>query len=531
MTSSKLLPRPSLHEHFLSLLEKCVNLGHLKQLQSHLITLGHAQTQLFAFKLVRFSILSLSNLDYARFIFDHLDSPNVYLYTAMITAYASQSDTKSTLLLYQRMIRQGRPPPNHFVFPHMLKSCSDGSFDVIKTFHAQILRFGFEEYGVVQTALVDAYAKCSDLGTARQIFDGMRERNVVPWTAMVSGYARVGMVWDAVLMFEEMPDRDVPSWNAIIAGCSQNGLFSKAISLFQRMLLVSGGHENRPNQITVVCALSACAHLGMLHLGKWIHGYILKNKIGPSAFVANALVDMYGKCGSLKEATRLFNRISEKSLTSWNSIINCLALHGQSKNAITIFNEMESLGVKPDAVTFVGLLNACTHGGLVEEGHSYFESMSHDYKIEPQIEHYGCVIDLLGRVGRFEEAMEIIKGMKIKPDEVVWGSLLNGSKIHGNMDLAVFAVWKLLDAHPNNAGYAIMLANIYSECERWDDVRVVRKKLKEMGLQKTPGCSWIEIDNQVHQFYSADKDHHRAEEIFQLLEGLAGLSTQDFIFL
>ncbi|KAL5996826.1 hypothetical protein ACLOJK_007748 [Asimina triloba] len=311
MTSSNRLPRPSLPEHFLSLLEKCVNLSHLKQLQSHLVTLDHAH--LFAFKLVRFCILSLSNLDYARFIFYHLDCPDVYLHAAMITAYASQS------------------------------------------VHAQILKFGFEEYRAAQNALVDSYAKCSDLGTAHQKFDGMQ----------CSVYARVGMVGDAVLLFEEMPERNVPSWNAMIAGCAQNGFFSEAISLFQRMLLVSGGHEERPKQITVL------------------------------GFVATAVVDMYGKCGSLKEATRLFNRNSERSLTLWNSIINCVALHGQSEKAIAIFKEMESLGFKPDEFTFMGLLNACTHRGLVEEGRSYFVSMSRDYNIEPEIEHYGCVIDLL----------------------------------------------------------------------------------------------------------------------------------------
>ncbi|XP_058101423.1 pentatricopeptide repeat-containing protein At1g33350-like [Magnolia sinica] len=528
MTSSnRFLSKPILNQHILSLLEKCTHLSHLKQLQSYLVTLGHGQTQFFAFKLVRFSILSLTDLSYARLIFDHLDSPNIYLYTAMITAYASHSDSRSALLLYSRMLRLNRPRPNHFIFPHVLKSCSDGSsINDIRTVHTQILKSGFDEYAVVQTALVDSYSKYSDLETARRVFDGMSERNVVSWTAMVSGYARVGMVGDAVLLFEEMPERDVPSWNAVIAGCAQNGLFSEAISLFRRMLHV-GAHEERPNQITVVCALSACAHLGMLRLGKWIHGYVRKNNIGPSSFIANALLDMYGKCGSLNEARRVFNEMPERSLTLWNSMINCLALHGQSETAITIFKAMEHVGVKPDEVTFVGLLNACTHGGLVDEGCSYFKSMSHDYRIEPQIEHYGCVIDLLGRVGRFEEAMEVIRGMKIETDEVVWGSLLNGSKIHGNMELAELSVRKLLEIDPNNAGSAVMLANIYSECGRWDDVGMVRKMLKERGVQKTPGCSWIEVDNKVHQFYSADKTHPRAEEIHKILEGLAGLSKHD----
>lgn len=394
---------------------------------------------------------------------------------------------------------------------------------MIKTIHTHVLKLGFDGYHVVQTALVDSYSKCSELAIARHLFDEMSERTVVSWTAMISGYAKVGLVGESMLLFEEMPERDAPSWNAVIAGCTQNGLFSEAILLFKRMLVT----DEKPNQITVVCALSACAHLGMLQLGKWIHGYILKNSIGPSSFVVNGLLDMYGKCGSLKEAGRLFNLMSERSLTSWNSMINCFALHGKSENAISMFKEMESMGVEPDAITFVGVLNACTHGGLVDEGYHYFESMNRNYRIEPRIEHYGCVIDLFGRVGQFDEAMEVIRGMRIEPDEVVWGSLLNGSRVHGNMKLAEFSVHKLLEIDPNNAGYGVMLANIYSEYGRWEDVRKVRKVLNEKGMQKTPGCSWVEVDNKVHQFYSADKTHSKADHIYEILDGLVGLLKQD----
>ncbi|OVA13127.1 Pentatricopeptide repeat [Macleaya cordata] len=508
----------TLNHHVLTVLEKSNHLNHLKQLQAFLITNGHGQTQFFAFKLVRFCILSLSNLDYARFIFDHLRSPNVYLYTAMITAYTSQSDHKSTLILYRDMVRHGRPRPSHFIYPHVLKSCWSETQGT-KSVHNQILKSGFGGNPVVQTALVDSYLKCcSDVVIARSLFDEMSERNVVSWTAMISGYARLGEIGNAVLLFEEMPERDVPSWNAVIAGCTQNGLFTEAISFFKRM--ISLDCDQRPNQVTVVCVLSACGNLGMLQLGTGIHGYIYRNCIIPSSFILNALVDMYGKCGSLKEARRVFDQTSGRSLTTWNSMINCLALHGQSESAISLFEEMMHCGglVRPDEVTFVGLLNACTHGGLVEQGVGYFKLMTRDFKIEPQIEHYGCVIDLLGRAGQFEEAMEVIRDMTIEPDEVVWGSLLNGCKIHGCMDMAEFAVKRLIEIDPKNADYGIMLANIYGELGNWDEVGKVRKMLKERGGQKTPGCSWIEIDNQVHQFYSADRMHPGTEEIYKMLE-------------
>lgn len=374
----------------------------------------------------------------------------------------------------------------------------------------------------MQTALVDSYSKFrSDLRTARELFDEMAEKNVVAWTAMISGYTRHGEIGNAVVMFEHMPERDIPSWNALIAGCTQNGVFSEAISLFKRMLLLD--RDIKPNGVTVVCALSACSHTGMLQLGRWIHGYAYRSGLVPDSFISNALVDMYGKCGNLKEARIIFEMTSKRNLTSWNSMINCYALHGQSETAITVFEEMMMQSgdyLKPDEVTFVSLLNACTHGGLVEKGQSYFKLMTRDYGIEARIEHYGCLIDLLSRAGRFEEAIEFVRGMRIEPDEVVWGSLLNGCKIYGLTDLAEYAVKKLIDLDPKNGGYRTMLANIYGELGKWDEVGRVRKMLKEWNAHKVPGCSWIEFDNQVHQFYSDDKTHSKIEDIYKILECL-----------
>ena len=398
--------------------------------------------------------------------------------------------------------------------------------------HAQIVKSGFERYPVVETALVDSYSRSlGSLGNARKVFDEMSERNVVSFTAMVSGYARVGDVESAAKLFGEMPERDVPSWNAVIAGCTQNGFFSEGIRLFREMVVLAMEEKyrcNRPNQVTVVCALSACGHTGMLQLGKWIHGYIYKSGFVIDSFVLNALVDMYGKCGNLKLARKVFEMNPDKGLTSWNSMINSFALHGQSDNAIAIFEQMIELGgdVRPDDVTFIGLLNACTHGGLVEKGYYYFEMMIREYGLEPRIEHYGCLIDLLGRAGRFDEAMEVIKGMSMKPDEVVWGSLLNGCKVYGRTDLAELAAKKLIEIDPHNGGYGIMLANVYGELGKWDEVRNVRRTLKEHKSYKIPGCSWIEADDQVHQFYSLDKSNPRAEEIWSVLESLIGFRNE-----
>ncbi|CAN0890706.1 Pentatricopeptide repeat-containing protein At1g33350 [Linum grandiflorum] len=516
----------NLNQHVLSTLSRCNHLNHLKQLQSFLTILGHSQTQFYAFKLVRFCVLQLSDLSYARFLFDRLSSPNIYLYTAMVTAYASVSDHRSSFSLFRDMVRRQLPPkPNHFIFPHVLKSS-----DATRVVHPFVEKSGFGNYPVVQTALVDSYSRSSgsDMRIARKVFDEIAEKNVVSWTAMISGLVRAGEMNDAFHLFEKMPERDVPSWNAVIAGCTQNGMFPEAISLFRRMI----EYRLRPNQVTVVCALSACGHTGMLQPGKSIHGFIYRQGFNSDSFAANALIDMYGKCGSLEQARRVFDLTQKRSLSAWNSMINSFAFHGESDGAIRIFEQMVQCYkeyVTPDEVTFVGLLNACTHGGLIEKCRYYFEMMTEEYMLEPQIEHYGCLIDILGRTGRLEEAMEVVQGMKMEPDEVVWGSLLNGCRVYGNADLAELAIRKLMEIDPKNGSYGVMLANLYGELGRWDDARKVRKMLKESNSYKTPGCSWIEVDNEVYQFRSLDKTHLRTEEIYSALESLLLLYRMELL--
>ncbi|XP_031503544.2 pentatricopeptide repeat-containing protein At1g33350 [Nymphaea colorata] len=351
---------------------------------------------------------------------------------------------------------------------------------------------------------------------ARQLFDEMSERNVISWTAMVFGYTKFGRMGEAVLLFDNMPVRDPPSWNAMIAGFAQNGMFGDAVSMFRRMVV----EGYRPNETTVVCTLSACGHLGTLQIGEWVHGFVHKSGIGSSCFVGNALIDMYGKCGSLKEARSVFDFLSLRSIASWNSLVNGLALHGYSSDAIAVFREMLQTGAKPDEITFVGVLNACVHGGMVNEGWEFFLSINRDYGIKLQIQHYGCIVDLLGRAGKLEEAVEVIKNMEVEPDEVVWGALLSGCRVHGNRSLADYSATQLLDLDPQNAAYLLLLANMYSESGRWEDVGKTRKMIRERGVLKTPGCSWIEIENIVHEFYSADKQHPQAGEICEALESL-----------
>ncbi|XP_073020975.1 pentatricopeptide repeat-containing protein At1g33350 [Primulina eburnea] len=518
----------SLNRHVLSILDNCSNLNHLKQLQAHLTVLGHGQTHFYAFKLIRFCTLHLSNLGYARLLFDKFNSPNIYLYAAMITAYAPLSDHASAVLLYRRMLRENRSKPNDFVFSIILKS-----YPAVLKRHgtelvqAQVVKSGYGETPAVQTAILDAYSRyCVDIGAARKVFDEMSDRSVMSWTAMLSGYTRVGLVGNAVLLFDEMPEgiRDTPFWNSIISGCVQNGLFSEAIEFFRRMIVEEGSAgRNKPNQVTVVSVLSASGKAGLLHLGKCIHGYVCRNGLSLDLFVTNGLIDMYGKCGNYGKARMVFNNTKETNLMSWNSLINCCWLHGQIGESISIFEEMlqRTDEVKPDGVTFIGLLNACSHGGLVVEGLYYYDMMIHEYGIEPQIEHHGCLIDLLCRAGRIKEAVQVVEGMRIPPDEVVCGAMLNGCKIHRCADFADYAVKNLIEINPKNFGHGAILANLCLEMEERDEVQEGKKMPREYTYKDAPGCSWIEVKNQVHHFYCVDKSHPRTEQIYAVLECLA----------
>ncbi|CAA0833146.1 Pentatricopeptide repeat-containing protein [Striga hermonthica] len=520
----------SLNRQVLAAVDRCRHLSHLHQLQARLVRLGHGATHFYTFKLIRLCATRLRHIPYSRRLLDAFPSPNAHLYAAVISAYADVSDHASAALLYRDVVRARGPGPgpNHFLlsialrsWPELLRSHG------VELIHAQVVKSGYGGHTAVQTAVLISYSRSVDqMALARKVFDEMPEKNVVSWTALISGYSKAGQAGNAVLLFEETPEtiRDTPLWNCIISGCIQNGLFSEALEFFQRMVFEEGSRaKNRPNQGSFVCVLSALGHGGMLELGRCVHGLVYRAVLDSDLFVANGLIDMYGKCGSLDTSRTIFGRLAEPNLTSWNCLINCYALHGGSHEAISIFNDMIEFGkgVKPDGVTFVGLLSACVHGGLVSEGHLYFNMMIEKYEIEPAVEHYGCLVDLLGRAGRFEEAMGVVKGMtKVPPDEVVWGSLLNGCKIHGRADLAELAVKKLFEMDPSNGGYSAILANLYGEMGKWDEAREVRRKLAEGNVSKAAGCSWIEVDGRVHSFYSLDRKHQRKEEIYQVLDCL-----------
>uniref|UniRef100_A0A2P2IML0 Uncharacterized protein n=1 Tax=Rhizophora mucronata TaxID=61149 RepID=A0A2P2IML0_RHIMU len=364
------------------------------------------------------------------------------------------------------------------------------------------------------------YAKCSKISEARCVFDRMPKRNVVSETSMVSGYAKAASVKTARLMFSKMRDRNVVSWNALIAGYTQNGENEEAIGLFSKLK----GESICPTHYTFGNLLNACSNLSDLQLGMQAHSHVLKHGFQfqsgdePVIFVGNSLIDMYMKCGSVEDGCRVFEKMEERDYVSWNAMIVGHAQNGCGVEALRLFRKMLVFGEKPDHVTMIGVLCACSHAGLVEEGRYYFLSMTEEYGLVPVKDHYTCMVDLLGRAGCLDEARNLIEAMPMQPDAVVWGSLLSACKVHHNITLGRYVAEKLLEINPTNSGPYVLLSNMYAELGRWGDVVRVRKLMRHRGVVKQPGCSWIEIQGSVHVFMAKDKRHPQRKEVYLLLK-------------
>ncbi|KAL0394036.1 UNVERIFIED_CONTAM: Pentatricopeptide repeat-containing protein [Sesamum latifolium] len=345
-------------------------------------------------------------------------------------------------------------------------------------------------------------------------FDEMSQRDVISWNSLISGHMKLGQVRKARALFEEMPNKTIISWTAMISGYTKMGCFGDALDVFRGMQMAG----MQPDWVSLVAVLPACAQLGALELGKWIHFYADKKGLLRKTCVCNALIEMYTKCGSVNQALQLFNKMSEKDVISWSTMIAGLAQHGRAHEAIELFHEMQKLNVEPNEITFVGLLSACGHAGLLDDGMKYFDCMQNDYKIEPGIEHYGCLVDLLGRTGHIDRALKLIKSMKMKPDSAIWGSLLSSCRTYRNLETAVIAMEHLLELEPEDTGNLILLANIYADLGRWDGVSRMRKFIRSKSMKKTPGCSLIEVNSVVQEFMSGDHSKPFSKDIFHVLD-------------
>ncbi|XP_058089463.1 putative pentatricopeptide repeat-containing protein At3g23330 [Magnolia sinica] len=371
------------------------------------------------------------------------------------------------------------------------------------------------------SSVLPIFAEYVDVSKGKEIH-GYAIRHGSDWdvfigSSLIDMYAKCTRVDDSQRVFGLLPQRDAISWNSIIAGCVQNGLFDEGLRLFQQMLAA----KIRPRHVTFSSIMPACAHLTTLHLGKQLHGYIIRSAFDNNVFIASSLVDMYSKCGNIRIARWIFDKMELPDMVSWTAMIMGYALHGHADDALSLFSQMEMENVRPNYVAFVAVLTACSHAGLIDDAWKFFKSMSEDYGIAPGLEHYAAVADLLGRAGRLEEAYEFISTMHIQPTASVWSTLLGACRVHKNLGLAENVAEKIFQLEPENIGSHVLMSNIYSAAGRWRDAASMRIAMKGKGLRKKPACSWIEVKNKVHAFIADDKTHPYYDKIQEALKVLS----------
>lgn len=353
--------------------------------------------------------------------------------------------------------------------------------------HGVVLKSGFSLHLFVQNSLIHLYAGRGMPNAARRLFDEAVATDVVSWSGLVVAHVRAKELDFARQVLDEMPERDVVAWTAIISGYSQAKYSREALELFWEM----NREGVTPDEVTMVSVISACTDLGDVQTGISIHQFIEENGFVWMVSLCNALIDMYAKCGCMDRAWQLFNNMNRKSLITWNSMIIACANHGNADDAFGLFGCMVSAGVPPDGVTFLALLVAYTHKGLVDEGIKLFERMQKEYRIEARIEHYGCMADMLGRAGRLEEAYRLVSSMPIPGNDVVWGTLLAACRTYGDADMGERVVKRLIELKPDEGGYYILLRDIYVAAGRTAEANVMRQTMMDNGASKTPGCSRV----------------------------------------
>ncbi|OVA01458.1 Pentatricopeptide repeat [Macleaya cordata] len=464
---------------------------HVYKLHARLIKTGLLHTDplhLRELLLISCATSAPESLPYARsIIFDcsisSLSSLDTFTWNTIIRAYSNSSSPSESLTLFSQMHRIGISP-DHFTFPFLLKSCSRlrrGG----QQLHSLILKLGFVDYDIfVQNSLIHFYG---------------------------SSYKSVD---SALKLFDEMPVKDLVSWSSMIACFTNNGFYDEALSLFREMQLRT---NLKPDEVTMVIVLSAVSSLGALELGRWVHLFIEENRLNLTVSMGTALIDMYSRCGSIEEAIKVFDKMPKRNVFTWTALIGGLAVHGRSKEALRMFYELNKSGLKPDSVTFVGVLVACSHGGLLEDGWKVFESIKNEYCMEPRLEHYGCMVDLLGRAGLLNEAYQFIEKMPIEPNSIVWRTLLGACVNYGDIELAKQVNEKISVLDPYHDGDHVLLSNVYGGVNRWIEKASVRNSMREKRVVKNPGWSLIEVDQVIHEFVAGDDSHPRFEEIREVM--------------
>ncbi|CAL5386578.1 unnamed protein product [Camellia sinensis] len=428
----------------------------------------------------------------AQNVFDYMPERNVVTWNAMIGGYIRNGDLDAASFLFEKMSTRSA-----ITWIEMIDGFASNG--VTLTARQLFDQVPLELRNVVTwTVMVDGYASNGEMEAAKEIFEAMPIRNYFVWSSMISGYCKKGDVQAAKAIFDRIPKRNLVNWNSLISGLAQNGFCEEALDFFTKMQ--TEGFE--PDEITVVSVLSACAQLGLPDSGKEIHQMIIHKGIKLNQFILNGLVDMYAKCGDLTNARLIFERMSKRNDACWNAMISGFAIHGQCKEALEFFGRMEASSEKPNVITFLSVLSACGHGGFVEEGLEIFLKME-KYGLIATIQHYGCLIDLLGRAGRVKEAYDLIKTMPMKPNDTIWGALLGACRIHSDLDMADRVLKEVgRDSEPcfSNDSHYVILSNIYAASDSWERAETMRTVMLDKGFQKTPARSSFVVNKKEMSF-------------------------------
>lgn len=412
----------------------------------------------------------------ARRVFTEMPKKDMVSWTALITGLSQNDREEEAVGLFMLMLRDGFVP-NEFTLGSVLKAAAAVGEREGRQVHGVCVKGGYDEDVYVGSAIVDMYARCGGVEEAKMVFEGLKIKNEVSWNALIAGHARRSEAEEAVQLFMEM----------------------------QR-----GGFE--PSHFTYSSVFSACASIGALEQGKWVHGRLVKSGLGLVSFVGNTVLDMYGKAGSIEDARKVFDRLVKRDVVSWNSMLTAYAQHGLGKETVELFEELRRRGVEPNEVTFLCFLTACSHSGLLDKGLHYFELMK-TLKVEPDVSHYVTIVDLLGRAGQLDHAQRFIKEMPIEPTAPIWKALLGACRMHKNVELGAYAAERVFELDPYDSGPHIILANIYASNGRWKDAAKVRKMMNDSGVKKEPACSWVDIENKVHMFVASDDAHPEKDDI------------------
>ncbi|KAL7139793.1 hypothetical protein ABFS83_09G076900 [Erythranthe nasuta] len=457
-------------------------------------------------------------ITYTDKIFNLIPEPSAFNYNSIIRVHTLRRSPRTAVIFFSRMRRESVSPDSH-TFPFVLKACGQlgNSISLAKSLHSVLLKFGFSVDVFVCNTLACTYCRGGEFDGALKVFEGSLFRDVVSYNVMIDGLVKAGEVDRALKMFDEMPQRDAVSWGTILAGCAKSNRCIEAVELFDRMLDLRVVFDN----VALVSALSACAQLGELAKGKKIHDHIKQNEIKLDSYLGTALVDLYSKCGCIETAKDVFRSCPKKNVSLWNAMLAGLAMHGDGISLLQYFSRMVENSVESDGVTILGVLVGCSHSGLINEAKKIFSEMESVYKVQRELKHYGCMADLLGRAGLINEAIDMIKDMPMRGDVFVWGGLLGGCKIHGNLEIAEVAAKHVMEVKPEDGGVYSVLAHMYANSNRWEDlVKVRRLRDCRWGIKKNAGVSLIELGGVAHEFVSGDCLHDCTFEIYSVLNGL-----------